>query len=159
MVRSWWSTQNSRFLFRSNFHPWLQLIWNLSKQSTPGRPAVFNYNIWAELQKMSQLQFLSQTPIFEPKNNVWLEVLYMSQKLINWPTLTLRRPMRRKLRMRWFFYVFKVKDSSFFKIGPHLGGQSDFWCASFGKYSWVRWFYSLFERMRLKKKKNDFYSH
>ena len=48
---------------------------------------------------------------------------------------------------------------------------SDFWCASFGKYRfkpfqisffigfyikiifWVRWFYSLFERMRLKRKK------
>ena len=29
--------------------------------------------------------------------------------------LTLRRPLRRKLRMRWFFDVSKVKESSFFK--------------------------------------------
>ena len=29
--------------------------------------------------------------------------------------LTLTRPMRRKLRMRWFFDVSKVKKSSFFK--------------------------------------------
>ena len=56
------------------------------------------------------------------------------------------------------------------KMGPHWP-SSDFWCASFGKYRfkpfqisfftgfyikimfWVRWFYSLFERMRLKRKK------
>ena len=29
--------------------------------------------------------------------------------------LTLTRPLRRKLRMRWFFDVSKVKESSFFK--------------------------------------------
>ena len=29
--------------------------------------------------------------------------------------LTLRRRLRRKLRMRWFFDVSKVKESSFFK--------------------------------------------
>ena len=29
--------------------------------------------------------------------------------------LTLRRPLRRKVRMRWFFDVSKVKESSFFK--------------------------------------------
>ena len=28
---------------------------------------------------------------------------------------SLRRPLRKKLRMRWFFDVFKVKESSFFK--------------------------------------------
>ena len=29
--------------------------------------------------------------------------------------LTLRRPLRRKLRIRWFFDVSKVKESSYFK--------------------------------------------
>ena len=29
--------------------------------------------------------------------------------------LTLTRPLRRKIRMRWFFDVSKVKESSFFK--------------------------------------------
>ena len=32
----------------------------------------------------------------------------------------LTRPLRRKLRMRWFFDVSKVKESSFFQIGPLL---------------------------------------
>ena len=30
-------------------------------------------------------------------------------------SLTLRRPLRKKLRMRWYFDVSKVKESSFFK--------------------------------------------
>ena len=30
--------------------------------------------------------------------------------------LTLTRPLHRKLRIRWFFDVFKVKESSFFKL-------------------------------------------
>ena len=33
---------------------------------------------------------------------------------INIIKLTLRRPLRKKLRMRWFFDVSKVKESSFF---------------------------------------------
>ena len=36
--------------------------------------------------------------------------------------LTLRRPLRRKLLMRWFFDISKVKESSFFKsdlTDPH----------------------------------------
>ena len=67
--------------------------------------------------------------------------------------------------MRWFFDVSKVKEASF------LNGQHwppwDFWSAFFGKYRfqpfqisffsgfyikirlWVRWFSSLFERMKL----------
>ena len=47
--------------------------------------------------------------------------------------LTLRRPLRRKVRMRWFFDISKVTQSSFFKLNltdPPL----DFWCASFGKH-------------------------
>ena len=38
--------------------------------------------------------------------------------------LTLRRPLHKKLRMRWFFDVSKVKESSF-SLTP-----SDFWWAS-----------------------------
>ena len=37
--------------------------------------------------------------------------------------LTLRRPLRRKVRMRWFFDISKVKESSFFlnrtSMTPH----------------------------------------
>ena len=87
--------------------------------------------------------------------------------------LTLRRPLRRKLRMRWFFDISKVKESSFFK-SDLTDPPSDFWCASFGNYRfrpfqisffsglyieimfWVRWFYTLFERMRFKKKRTMF---
>ena len=47
--------------------------------------------------------------------------------------LTLRRPLRRKLRMRWFFDVSKVKESRFFNR-TSLTPPSDFCCASFGKY-------------------------
>ena len=42
---------------------------------------------------------------------------YDSQKvhIARFRPLTLRRPSRRKLRMRWFFDVSKVEESSFFK--------------------------------------------
>ena len=68
------------------------------------------------------------------------------------------------------FRRFQGEGVEFFKIGPH-GPPSDFWCASFGNYRfkpfqisflsgfyikimfWLRWFYSLFERMRLKRNK------
>ena len=68
------------------------------------------------------------------------------------------------------FWRFKGEKASFFLNRTSLT-PSDFWCASFGKYQfkpfqlsffsgfyikimfWVRWFYSLFERMRLKRKK------
>ena len=47
--------------------------------------------------------------------------------------LTLRRPLRKKLRMRWFFDASEVKESIFFK-SDLTDPPSDFWCASFGKY-------------------------
>ena len=90
-------------------------------------------------------------------------------------SLTLRRPLRRKLRMRWFFDIFKVKESSFFK-SDLTDPPSYFWCASFGNYRFkpfqisffnefhikimflVRWFCSLFERMRLKRKKRSLFT-
>ena len=49
------------------------------------------------------------------------------------PTLTRRQPLRKKLRMRLFFDVSKVKESSFL-IRPHCPPPLDYWCASFGKY-------------------------
>ena len=51
----------------------------------------------------------------------------------NWPILTLKRQLRKKLWMRWFFDVSKVKESSFFK-SDLTDPPSDFWCAAFGKY-------------------------
>ena len=85
------------------------------------------------------------------------------------PILTLTRPLRKKLRMRWFFDVFKVKESSFFKsdltdppqiFDAHLLENTNLSLSSF-HFSvsfyikimfWFRWFYSLFERMRSKRK-------
>ena len=43
--------------------------------------------------------------------------------------LSLTRPLRRKLRMRWFFDVSKVKESSVLK-SDLTDLSSDFWCAS-----------------------------
>ena len=89
--------------------------------------------------------------------------------------LTLRHPLHKKLRMRWFFDVSKVKESSFLKIGPHWPRQIfdahlfkntdlshfrfHFPVSFYIKIMfWVRWLYSLFGRMRLKRR-NDVYSH
>ena len=96
-----------------------------------------------------------------------------SQDWIFW-RLTLRRPLRRKVRMRWSFDISEVKESSFFFKSDLNDPPSDFWCASFGNYRfkpfqisffsgfyikfmfWVRWFYNLFERMRLERKRTMF---
>ena len=48
-----------------------------------------------------------------PSNSHGQKILYRYWKLTAF--LTLRRPLRRKLRMSWFFDVSKVKASSFFK--------------------------------------------
>ena len=64
-------------------------------------------------------------------------------------TLTLRRPLRRKLRMRWFFDVSKVKESSFFK-SDLTDPSSDFWCASFGKNQFKPLQISFFSRFYIK---------
>ena len=49
---------------------------------------------------------------------IWIESNFeiFGRRWINY--LTLRRPLRRQLRLRWFFDVSKVKESSFL-IGPH----------------------------------------
>ena len=50
------------------------------------------------------------------------ENFFQKRPLKFYPNLTLTRPLRRKLRMRWFFDVSKVKESSFFKsdlTDPH----------------------------------------
>ena len=77
-------------------------------------------------------------------------------------TLTLRRPLRRKLRMRWFFDVSMVKESSFFKSDltdpPPQIFYAHLWKIQIEAlpdfiFQWVlyqdhfgvRWFYSLFE--------------
>ena len=86
--------------------------------------------------------------------------------------LTLRRPLRRKLWMKCFFDVSNVKESNFFFIRTSLTfpppkflmrifwkipiqALPDFFFKWFlyQDLFWVRWFYSLFERMRLKRKK------
>ena len=70
---------------------------------------------------------------------IWLQVVWRgrwsAEKAFLWggSNITLRRPLRNKLRMRWFFDVSKVKESSFLK-SDLTDPPSDFWCASFGKY-------------------------
>ena len=83
--------------------------------------------------------------------------------------LTLRRPLRRKLRMRWFFDVSKVKESSFFNrtsliFDVHLLENTDlspsrfhfslgFISRSYFESDGLQALnYSLFKRMRLKRK-------
>ena len=48
-----------------------------------------------------------------PYNKGNIIMKFLSQNSVS--NLTLRRPLCRKLRMRWFFDVSKVKESSFFK--------------------------------------------
>ena len=87
-----------------------------------------------------------------------LEVLINFVRTSELRQLTLTRPLRRKLRMRWLFDLSKVKESSFFLNRTSLTPPSDFCCASFRKYQfksfqlsfysgfnikimfWVRWF-------------------
>ena len=63
--------------------------------------------------------------------------------------LTLRRPLRKKLRMRWFFDVSKVKESSFLK-SDITDPPSDFWCASFDKYRFKPFQISFFSGVYIK---------
>ena len=69
--------------------------------------------------------------------------------------LTLTRPLRRKLRMR-FFDVSKVKESSSFK-SDLTDPPSDFWCASFGKYKFNG--FIAYTNEWDWRDKNDVYSH
>ena len=67
------------------------------------------------------------------------------------------RSLRGKLRMRWVFDVSKVKESSFLNwtsLTPLRFLMLIFWKISVK----ALWYYSLFERIRLKRK-NDVYSH
>ena len=47
----------------------------------------------------------------------------MSQDLLNWQFLNPQAPVAQKMRMRWFFDISKVKESSFFlnrtSLTPH----------------------------------------
>ena len=51
--------------------------------------------------------------VFEVK--ILLGLAYLFLDTMGWDTLTLRRSLRKKFRMRWFFDVSKVKESRFFK--------------------------------------------
>ena len=69
------------------------------------------------LSKLRNLHFVNIThnrftnvPSFKDESG---DLVEFSPKL-NF-NLTLTRPLRRKLRMRWFFDVSKVKESSFFE--------------------------------------------
>ena len=63
--------------------------------------------------------------------------------------LTLGRRLRRILRMRWFFDVSKVKESSFSK-SDLTDPPSDFSCASFGKYQFKPFQISFFSGFYIK---------
>ena len=59
--------------------------------------------IYSILLSLSYIRFLRTGPIGSEAYT------------FNTNSLTLRRSLREKLRMRWFFDVLKVKESSFFK--------------------------------------------
>ena len=83
-------------------------------------------------------------------------------------------PVAQKIADEVVFRRFQGRGVEFFFNRTSLTPPSDFWWASFGKYRfnpfqisffsrfyikiifWVRWFYSLFERMRLKRKRTMF---
>ena len=64
-------------------------------------------------------------------------------------SLTLRRPLRIKLRMRWFFGISKEKESRFFKTDLN-DPPSDFLCASFGNYRFKPFQISFFNGFYIK---------
>ena len=56
----------------------------------------------------------SNSKLFTSVYAAWVRLVYSRTDRQNL-NLTLRRPLRKKLQMRWFFDVSKVKESSFFK--------------------------------------------
>ena len=150
------------------------MIYNFSKNLSPY--SVFVSKSAATIFVEAKIACLKLLVIYdwlvkEYEMNIFInKFTYKNFVLLRRHYLTLRRSLRIKVRMRWFFDVSKVKESSFFK-SDLTDPPSDFWCSSSGKYrfkpfqisffsgfynkikSWVRLFCSLFERMRLKRKK------
>ena len=77
-----------------------------------------------------------------------------SEYIIRISFLTLTRPLRRNCEWGGFSTFQRWRSRVFFLNRTSLTPPSDFWCGSFGNHDlfWVRWFLSLSERMRLKKK-------
>ena len=89
--------------------------------------------------------------------------------IIIWKPLNPQAPVAQKITDKVVFRRFQGEGIEFFLNRTSLT-PSDFWCASFGKYRfklfqisffsgfyikimfWGRWFHSLSERMRLKRK-------
>ena len=65
--------------------------------------------------------------------NQFFVKFWTNEKATNQRMLTLRRLLRKKLQMRWFFDVPEVKVRVFLNR-TSLTPPSDFWGASFGKY-------------------------
>ena len=83
------------------------LYLNSSKAVRKLNPSsIFSFN------RRTKFIFLHLTKRF---SSVFLNSMYFLVYLSLSVILTLTRPLRRKLRMRWFFDVSKVKESSFFK--------------------------------------------
>ena len=71
-----------------------------------------------ETLKLSEVQILTfQLWKLHVYDIQYIKVIYdqASRQVGKVAKLSLTRPLRKKLRMRWFFDVSKVKDSSFFK--------------------------------------------
>ena len=89
---------------------------------------IFNNKTYKFHQQISI--FIKTNKLFNPilaENSTFNEI-YKSDRFkginlnlysADFNNVTLRRPLHKKLRMRWFFNVSKVKESSFFLIGSH----------------------------------------
>ena len=143
------------------------LIWKFRRKRR--HPGIQNSLSKNDISRIS-LETFPERKVARFRRYYYLAMNYRYTKQII--ILTLRRPLRRKLRMRWFSTFLRWR-SRVFKSNL-TDPPSDFWCASFGKYQFkpfqiyffsdfhmkimfsVIWFYSLFERMKLNRKRTMF---
>ena len=90
---------NLIFIWSIFFFFW-KLCPRVSRENAAGNSG---HDFWPLERRRAQHTETSSEPLFEKRKKIWLRFVQ----------LTLRRPLRKKLRMRWFFDVCKVKESSF----------------------------------------------
>ena len=72
-------------------------------------------NLYVNISFQNDLTCKPARPNFgHPAKNLSLNISFESNDPVPFMILTLTRPLRRNLRMRWFFDVSKLKESSFF---------------------------------------------
>ena len=125
---------NSRILFEL-FLKITCSIWSLWNQGSVKLPLLNrDQHFFGPVSLARAVNWLTLTQIENWPSSSGVKVARSSSDITNVANcLTLRRPLRRKVRMRWFFDISKVKESSFSK-SDLTDPPSDFWCAFFRKY-------------------------